>query len=487
MNQLLSIQDGVIKISDVALTNVTGAVLHSGSYFLSGNATITGELSVETLNVKYLNAENAPAASTSGPAGQWTVNAEDELNGKGFSWTWGGASTQLMYRTGNKLWTNAKIDLSPDSYYSIDSIPVITKNALGSGVTTSNLTKVGTLSALAVSGNANLGDFAFFNTNFNRLGINTEQPNAAISIVENNVEIGIGSPATSYATIGTYSNHALGIVTDNIARINIRNSGEVDIGDPVTGNGVLNVYGKLFATSVETDNRIERSHPLQFRANKDSSVFGLGLNWIGTGATRQFQMMDGPERLYSSEDLDLANGRVYSINKKPVLGDTYLGEGVLTSSLTRVGVLDSLSVSGGTHLSLLNTPAINLNDTLAITDAGLSSTSTITLKSKDASVLSGDEEQITIGDKQLQRKPVKVFGPLSVNINNPDPTVSFSVAGDVSIGNKRFTNSPLMPTAGNYEVGDICWNSKPIHGDYIGWVCISAGSPGQWAPFGLIA
>ena len=97
-----------------------------------------------------------------------------------------------------------------------------------------------------------------------------------------------------------------------------------------------------------------------------------------------------------------------------------------------------------------------------------------------------DSTETVIGDITQQSKPTKIFGPLSVNVNNPDPTLSFSVAGDVNIGNKRFTNATSSPTTGSYELGDICWNSNPVVANYIGWVCVVAGNPGQWLPFGEI-
>ena len=101
-------------------------------------------------------------------------------------------------------------------------------------------------------------------------------------------------------------------------------------------------------------------------------------------------------------------------------------------------------------------------------------------------VLSADDAGTNIGTKTNIRKPVKVFGPLSVNVSNPDPTVNFTVGGDVSIGDKRFTNGRTAPVTGSYVIGDICWNTNPASGHHIGWVCVSEGNPGIWTPFGLI-
>ena len=72
-------------------------------------------------------------------------------------------------------------------------------------------------------------------------------------------------------------------------------------------------------------------------------------------------------------------------------------------------------------------------------------------------------------------------------VANPKEDVSLTVAGSVSFDNKKFTTGDSKPTLGNYNKGDIVWNTDPKATDYIGWVCVTAGSPGAWLPFGSIA
>lgn len=43
------------------------------------------------------------------------------------------------------------------------------------------------------------------------------------------------------------------------------------------------------------------------------------------------------------------------------------------------------------------------------------------------------------------------------------------------------------PVSGTYNVGDIVYNTAPSAGGYIGWVCVSAGTPGTWKTFGAIS
>ena len=57
----------------------------------------------------------------------------------------------------------------------------------------------------------------------------------------------------------------------------------------------------------------------------------------------------------SSENLNVASGKVYKIDNTEVLSATTLGSAVVNSSLTSVGTLGSLTVSGaltGAHANL---------------------------------------------------------------------------------------------------------------------------------------
>lgn len=43
------------------------------------------------------------------------------------------------------------------------------------------------------------------------------------------------------------------------------------------------------------------------------------------------------------------------------------------------------------------------------------------------------------------------------------------------------------PTAGTWEVGRRIWNASPSAAGTVGWVCVTAGTPGTWKTFGSIA
>lgn len=47
-----------------------------------------------------------------------------------------------------------------------------------------------------------------------------------------------------------------------------------------------------------------------------------------------------------------------------------------------------------------------------------------------------------------------------------------------------FNAAPTV--VGTHKVGDRVWNTEPAAGEFIGWVCVTAGTPGTWKGFGEI-
>lgn len=721
MAQLFNIQDDKVVINKLALKYLEGSVLHAGSLEIAGNVLIQNNLNVvgtitaDTFNVKNLVTENGSLDSV----GNWMYNAESELNGKGFSWTSNESSLQLQYRTGQRLWLTGDFDLADGKSYQIDNTPVLTSTSLGRTVVNSNLKTIGTLEHLKVSGDANFGDFIFVNSTFNRLGIGTEEPNSAISIIDNNVEITIGSPQHNIATIGTHSNHDLGIVTDNVSRITVRNSGEVQIGDGNNNSAVLRVYGTIYADNiisnisipqitayddkvsinkvvlkyiegsiihsgsldvlgnvnlqsnlqvagrletptifadtitvknlitetgapsdlgkwfahtenelngkgfnwtwgeggvhlsyrthntlttnahVDTDNtymiggsivlnstglgdqivnskltsvgtltnltvdgnvtvnsglsvgnfnvtslptetvltsskgitlasgefkgvsvnedrtvnfgtiespaevhifgtlkvdtiisdtKLTRSSSLIFKSDEENTMYGKGIVWSGD-TIHQLMLKASPDRIWSTTGIDLGPNQAFMIDGREVITSTGLGERIQNSNLTSLGTLTSLTVDGLANINNINANEIvssTNGNALLINGAGINGSTSISISTNDQSILEADSRQIIIGNTQNTGRPVKVFGPLSIGINNPDPTINFAVSGDVVIGGKKFTNGNSVPKFGVYSTGDICWNTNPAEFGYVGWICVVGGTPGQWRPFGAI-
>lgn len=57
-----------------------------------------------------------------------------------------------------------------------------------------------------------------------------------------------------------------------------------------------------------------------------------------------------------------------------------------------------------------------------------------------------------------------------------------------SLNASRFQGvNSSAPTSGEWAKGDVIWNSSPAAGGTVGWVCVTAGTPGVWKTFGNIA
>lgn len=50
-----------------------------------------------------------------------------------------------------------------------------------------------------------------------------------------------------------------------------------------------------------------------------------------------------------------------------------------------------------------------------------------------------------------------------------------------------FVSGNASPNTGTWSLGSIVWNNAPAANSFVGWVCITAGTPGIWGGFGLIS
>lgn len=177
--------------------------------------------------------------------------------GKGLSWTGHGADKQFLLADPDKFYSTENIDLAKGKSLFINSNLVLGEDSLGPTVVKSNLRQVGRLKNLSVDGDISANGFLFYNSNTNRLGLGTDQPNAAISVVDEGVEIVIGTENSVKAKIGTFGNHSLELVTDNKPRISIDFSGNIRFGNLNNGPIRTSINGKLYIGSKDMDARVD--------------------------------------------------------------------------------------------------------------------------------------------------------------------------------------------------------------------------------------
>ena len=105
----------------------------------------------------------------------------------------------------------------------INDQPIFTGSSLSSTITESSLQSIGTLQKLKVNGEALIYDTLVVNNG--RIGINTETPESALSIWDEEVTINIGKFKANQAYIGTSRPQGLSLGVNRIPQIDIDASG----------------------------------------------------------------------------------------------------------------------------------------------------------------------------------------------------------------------------------------------------------------------
>jgi hypothetical protein len=169
------------------------------------------------------------------------------------------------------------------------------------------------------------------------------------------------------------------------------------------------------------------------------------------------------------------------INNKEVLWEDTLGNIVTKSKLEEVGVLKELNVSNTLRVvkNFVGINTLNPNATLSVVKNGIEIVHDVkgsvayvgTYASDDFSIGSGSEPTLFVSHDN------------KIGIKVRKPKADLDVAGPIRYQGQIHQYDNKIPSAGTYSQGDIVWNTKPVKGSVLGWVCVSAGSPGVWQPF----
>ena len=311
----------------------------------------------------------------------------------------------------------------------------------------------------------------------------------------------VGITDTAKNTVLTVSDD--GITVQTITADNINKS--IAINGDLTVNGEITAQ-RLHVDEISADVRNERTTPLEFKA-ENKTLGGKGLIWTGVDYTKQFVYKHSPDRLWSSEDIDIDREKCFRIDSLPVLNLTSLGDSVTQSNLQSVGTLESLNVDGSVTIDnfvyydansqrlgvgtsepngMLSLKSLDHEFTVDETEDKQFKLGTYT--TTGLKFITDDTPRITVsasGDISLKNK-VTVQGKLGVNVNNFSDDADITSAGPIRIQGKKFETGADAPSSGSYTQGDIIWNTNPIPTGYVGWICVRSGNPGEWKPFGQI-
>ena len=322
-----------------------------------------------------------------------------------------------------------------------------------------------------------------------------------------------GGMITKFKSQGIRDESTHDTVLVNDLGLHVDNMTVKEILSPVSIKGDLNVAGnitaeKLHVNEITADIRNERSSPLEFVAEGDAGIYGKGLQWRDHGPTKQFVYRANPDRIWTTESIDLNAGCSLYIDNVPVISHNELGSTISKSSLSTVGTLNNLKTSNnltidewiyyesdsnrlgiGTESPNAQLSVVSLESEFII-DCESNTTRVGNFTTDVLDIVTDNTPRISInayGDIVLgthNENKTKVQGKLGINVNRPSADIE--TAGPVKFQGKKFETATEIPTSGSYNIGDIVWNQLPTPAGYIGWVCVREGTPGEWKAFGQI-
>lgn len=210
--------------------------------------------------------------------------------------------------------------------YFINNVPVLTNATLGTSITSSNLTKVGMLSNLDITGDLKVKYGAALRVDSvnNLVGIKNQSPIYPLDV------------GGSINTAGSYKINGNDVLTATTLGDEIINSNLQKVG---TLNQYLNVAGNVNISGPRTYkiNGIDVLSATSLGPN----VISSNLNTVGT-----------LNSLNVTGNTNLGPSSSYRIGGNSVLSASTLGSGVINSSLQTVGTLNqNLSVSGNADIT----------------------------------------------------------------------------------------------------------------------------------------
>lgn len=163
------------------------------------------------------------------------------------------------------------IDLSK---VTLNGTDIVNGGNLSNNITFSNLQRLGTLHELRVSGEALLSQSLYTTTK--RVGINTIEPTQALSVWDQEVEIGVGKKEDGTGIVGTPRNHALILSANGKNNLTLLTDGSVLAHKISVGSVSL-------SSSSTPPNSDAPAGSIVFNANP---TLGGPLGWVSLGGAR---------------------------------------------------------------------------------------------------------------------------------------------------------------------------------------------------------
>ena len=324
------------------------------------------------------------------------------------------------YLTGISTFVNANI------------LSGIFTNLYVSGISTLGVTSATnfTSQSLVVIGISTLGVTSATNLTSQSLvvsGVSTLGVTSATNLTSQSLVVSGIISAAQFVTGASGS--AIGINTNTIS-----GPSEIIIDPAAVGDntGAVRIKGDLYVDGTQTFINSTTIELADFNVGIATTVGtnalldGAGIGIGSTNIRKTLTWNNSSTALKSSEDFDLLVGKTYKINGTTVLSNDTLGGGVLNSSLTSVGILGQLNVSGVSTLG-----------TVKISSGIISATVGVVTYYGDGSNLQG----------------VNAFNVINQDINSTPVFPTFASNIGVSSVGISTTNLVFIPASGRLGIG----------------------------------
>ena len=366
------------NLSVAGVTTFTGGITASGSLNLSGDLDVDRHTNLDNVSVAgvttftgaidangdldvdgHTNLDNVDIAGVTTTSGLLDINAggqantfkvEDLTDNRVVIAGTGGELEDDGNLTFDGSTLSIGVDLDVDRHTNLDNVSVAGVTTFTGAIDANGNLDVDGTTELDV---LNVAETATFSANIDANGDldvdgHTELDNVNISGV---------ATATAFHTGAEGS--AIRVTSNTISGPAEMFIDPAGVGD---NTGALRIKGDLFVDGTQTvinSTTIELGDfivGIATTATTDSLADGAG---IKIGPDNTFLYDHTNTSLKSSENLNLASSKVYKIDGTDVLSATTLGSGVVNSSLTSLGTLLGLTVSGQTTLNTLGITGVS--------------------------------------------------------------------------------------------------------------------------------
>jgi hypothetical protein len=315
----------------------------------------------------------------------------------------------------------------------------------------------------------------------------------------NGSQLGVTGTVNASSTVTGSAFHtgaegsAIRVTSDTIsgpATITLDPAGVGDNTGKVVIAGDFQVDGTTTTVNSTTVEVTDKNILIANGAANDAAANGGGITIESGEGNKTFQFEATGDNLGSSENLNIASGKVYKVNNVETLSATTLGSAVVNSSLTNVGTLTGLTVSGNASIE-------------GNVDLGNATSDTITATGRfDSDLVPSTDGARDLGTSDNEWQDLFIDGTANIDALVADSAkISDLTSGRVVLagtsgeiedsGNLTFDGSTLAVTGGatvstTLDVDGQITSSAPLRNSTGGGLIPGVGIHSQSSAAGLV-